>query len=139
MRTEKIVAAILVVGLILRNFHIPGGTILTVLPMTLLALLYFPFGFYFLSDKKIDGKTVGFSIVSGLLLSTLVIGCEFKVMHWTGAMMVLIFGLVTCLPIAVASYLNFTKSKEGENAVYFKNIFVRVVTFTIFGLLVMVL
>lgn len=135
MKTEKILAVIVVIGLILKFFHIPGGNILTILSMMVISFFYFPLGFYFLSDKKIDNRTVGFSVLSGFLLSTLVMGCLFKLMSWTGAMVVLSVGIISCLPIAFIAYRKFTTQKEGEHSHYYKNIVIRVVFFGILGLL----
>ncbi|WP_284651160.1 GldL-related protein [Flavobacterium terrisoli] len=138
MRTEKIVFGIFILGFILRMFHIPGGSILPVLSMALLSLFYFPAGFYFLSDKKIDNKTVGFSVVSGFTLSITVLGILFKIMDWTGAFFMLVTGLVSLLPIAIISYVNYTKPKLEELQNYYKNIFIRVMIALIFGLLLFV-
>jgi len=138
MKTEKVVGIFLILGLALKFFHIPGGNVFTILPMTLLALLYFPFGFYFLSYKKIENKTIGFSIASGFALAMLIIGCEFKIMHWPGAMITFITGFITCLPIAVISNLNYTKPKSEETILFYKNIFIRVLIAIIFGLLSLV-
>ncbi|TBX71088.1 hypothetical protein EZL74_00885 [Flavobacterium silvisoli] len=135
MKTEKVLAVIVIIGLILKFFHIPGGNILTILSMMTISFFYFPLGFYFLSHKKIDNTTVGFSILSGFLLSTLVTGCLFKFMSWTGAMMVLSVGIISCLPIAFIAYRKFTKQKESEHSDYYKNIVVRVAFFGILGLL----
>lgn len=135
MKTEKVIAVILVVGLILKFSHIPGGNILTILSLTTLSFLYFPLGFYFLSDKKIENKTAGFSVLSGLAISILVIGNLFKLMHWPGAMFMIIIGLLSCLPISIVSYLKFNKPQNSEHANYYRNIFIRVMVFMILGLL----
>jgi hypothetical protein len=135
MKTEKIIAIILVIGLILRFFHIPGGSIFTILSMSILSLLYFPFGFYFLSDKKIDNRTIAFSVLSGMVLSIALLGALFKIMHWPGASFMLVFGLAGCIPVAILSYLNHTKPKSEELVLYYKNVFVRVLIVIILGLL----
>lgn len=135
MKTEKVLAVILIIGLTLRLFDIPGGSFLTVISMSILSFLYFPLGFYFLSHQKIDNKTVGFSVVSGLFISTAVTGTLFKIMHWPGALMVLLFGLIGCIPIAFLSYTKFTKPKELEFVAYYRNIFVRVLIVIVLGLL----
>lgn len=139
MRTEKIIFGIFFAGFVLKIFNIPGGSLISIPTLCLFSLLYFPFGFYFLSDKKIDNKTVGFSVLTGLLLSTLVLGFLFNLMHWTGARFMLSFGFLSCIPILVISYLKFSKPKDDTPITYYKNIFLRVSVFMILGLLTVVL
>ncbi len=135
MKTEKIILGVFLLGFALKLAHIPGGSIFTVLTMTSLSLMYLLFGFYFLSDKKVDNKTVGFSIISGFLFSTVLMGILFKMMHWSGSMVILIVGFISCTPIAIISYLNYTKKEHEEQAGYYKNILIRLAVFLIFGLL----
>ena len=135
MKTEKVFVFFIVTGLLLTFFHIPGGKVMSILSLSILSFMYFPFGFYFLSDEKIDNKTVAFSIASGLLLSTLVIGTLFNAMHWPGARFMLVFGLLSCTPIAVISYLKYSKPKEEKMVTYYKNIFIRTAILIGLGLL----
>ena len=135
LKTEKIIFIIFLLALILKVTHTPGGKIFSIITLMPLSLFYFPFGFYFLSDKKVDNTTVAFSVVSGLLLSTLVIGDLFKLMNWSGATLVLVVGLVSCLPIAIISYLRYSQPKNLEHVTYYKNIFIRVLVFTLLGLI----
>lgn len=139
MRTEKALGVVLVISLIMKLFHIPGGSALCVLSLLTLSFLYFPFGFYFLCDKKIDNKTSGFSILTGFLLTSLLMGCLFNIMHWPGGFIILLIGILSCLPIVIISYLNYTKPKQEEHITYYKNVFIREIVFIIFGIATLLL
>lgn len=139
LKTEKIIFIIFLLALILKVTDTPGGNLFSIITLMPLSLLYFPFGFYFLSDKKVDNTTIAFSVISGFLLSTLVIGDLFKLMNWSGATLILVIGLISCLPIAVISYLRYSQPKNLEHVTYYKNIFIRVLVFTILGLILFIL
>ncbi len=123
MKTEKVFACITILGLILKHLHIPGAGLLLVLSLFTLALLYFPFGFYFLSDKSIKINT-GISAVFGWLLSIVFIGILFRVMHWPGAANMAIIGTITAIPLAIFSYIKH-KNSSPEELNYFKNLLIR--------------
>jgi len=135
MKTEKVIMLFIISGLVLKYFQIPGGKIYFIFSMIVLSLLYFPFGFYFLSDKKIYTKSLAFSIISGFLLSTLVMGVMMNVMHYSNAVMILKCGIISCVPIGFISYLNHLKPKEEKQKQFYKNIFIRLIFFVVFGLL----
>jgi hypothetical protein len=123
MKTEKVFVCITILGLILKYLHIPGGGPILVLSLLSLALIYFPFGFYFLSDKSIKTNT-GISVVFGWLLSVVFIGILFRVMHWPGAAPMAIVGTITAIPLAIFSYIKHQKSNQ-EDLNYFKNLLIR--------------
>lgn len=123
MKTEKALVIIAIIGIFLKMFHVPGGAPLLVLSLLILALLYFPLGFYFLSDKSYKENTVT-SIVFGWLLSVCFIGIMFRIMHWPGAKMMNFIGALTALPLTIFVYFKY-KDATVENKVYFRNLLIR--------------
>lgn len=81
MKTEKILAGLFLIGVIFRLMHWPGGYIAIIISLGILSLLYFPFGFYFLSGKTFKDQVIGLSAVAGMFLSTPVIGILFALMR----------------------------------------------------------
>lgn len=133
MKTEKIFTFLTLLGLLLKYINVPGGNILLVLSLLILSLLYFPFGFYFLSDKNIKTNTVT-SIIFGWLLSIAFIGILFKIMHWPGAIVMAIFGTFLSIPLVIYSYLKFQKS-NSEDLNYFKKLLIRSIILSIISML----
>lgn len=123
MKTEKVFVCITILGLILKYLNIPGGSPLLVVSLLTLTLLYFPFGFYFLSDKSFKINT-GISVLFGWLLSVVFIGILFRVMHWPGSAAMAICGTISAIPLVMFSYMKYKKSNP-EDLNYFKNLLIR--------------
>lgn len=120
MRTEKTLAVIFLIGLVLKLFHVPGEGILAVLVLSIIAMLYFPGAFYFFSDKDINRQNLPLSIVSGLFLALIPIGILFKTMYWPGGQTYLLVGSIAA-PIILAIVI-FLKSRAPEELkTYYKN------------------
>lgn len=137
MKTEKVFAGLSLLGFILFKFNVPGGNFIFVISLLILALLYFPFGFYFISEKSIKLNTLT-SVVFGWLLNMTIIGILFKLMHWPGAAIMLLVGIITALPLSAYSYTKF-KSSEKENQLYYKNLLIRSITLLIFSIFVFII
>ena len=138
MRTEKVLYVIILLGLLLKLFVIPGGSTFIVFGTLFLSIIYFPLGFYFLTSNFNEKSTTTFSILSGFVLSTLLMGELFKLMYWPGAIFLLIVGVLSCSPIAIISYIRFSQPHEIKQVTFYRNMFVRVTLFIIFGLLLLV-
>lgn len=130
MKTEKILFAFSLCGILLKLFNVVGSSIISVFSLSLLALLYFPFGFYFFCDKNIKTQNIALSIVSGLLFSMVPIGILFKVQSWHDGYMYLVISIATTPIIFFISY--YLKSKEiGELINYYHNMINRSLILTI--------
>ena len=130
MKTEKIFWYIFIGSFILRLLNIPGHGLLTVLDLSLLSLLYFPVGFYFFCDKKIQTQNIALSIVSGLFLSIIPIGIMFKLQHYQGKDIFMIMGLASGVIFFIITYFLRKKSSD-ELRVYYKNMFLRTLVLSI--------
>lgn len=123
MKTEKTLLIIAILASLLKILHIPGGSVLLVLSLLGLTLCYFPFGFYFLSDKSFKENTLT-SVLFGWLLSVCFIGIMFRIMHWPGSMIMNIVGTMSALPLSIFAYSKY-KSSNQENRVYFRKLLIR--------------
>ena len=92
--------------------------------MLSLALCYFPFGFYFFSDKNFKTQNIGISIVFGWLLSVCIIGILFKLMYWPGSSPMLLIGTLTAVPLIGVAILLYIKSTDVLKN-YYKNLLIR--------------
>jgi hypothetical protein len=111
-------------------FNIPGGGILIVLSLSVLAILYFPLAFYFFSDKTIKAQNLPLSIISGFFLSLAPIGIMFKLQFWPSYSMLLIAAFMFSIVFAFIGY--FYKKESADNLViYYRQFFSRAITLTI--------
>lgn len=123
MKTEKVLAIIVILSTLMKMFHVPGGSVFLILSILTLTILYFPLGFYFLSDKSYKENTIT-SIIFGWLLSVCFVGIMFRIMHWPGAIVMNIVGSMTALSLAIFIYFKY-KNSNHENMVYFRNLLIR--------------
>ena len=77
MKTEKIFAGLFLLGCVFKLMHWPGASIALILSCGIMSILYFPFGFYFLSGKTFQQQNIGLSVGVGVGLSTAITGIIF--------------------------------------------------------------
>jgi hypothetical protein len=139
---EKIIAGLVILALILKLLHIPGGSTFSVLFIGILSMFYFAGGFFlFKTDdtavddgflyKKTNSARVFGSIATGLSLSAALVGILFKVMYWPGAAVQLIFGLFCLLVIGIICLIKYLKDNPG----YYRTIGIRVAIVGITGII----
>ena len=131
---EKLLVGITLVGLAIKLSHWPGGAVLMILSLGTLSLFY-PIAAYFLFSPakpvEIDGMVfiptsaprVILSLGTGFCLPVAVIGLLFRFMHWPGAKVMLLIGLITVVPIAVVSLIKHATTKED----FYKQIAIRTI------------
>ena len=112
MKTEKILASLFLLTYILKCLAIPGGAFMMLIVLMALSFVYFPGGFYFLADGNLKKQNIALSIVTGMVLSIVVLGLLFKLMYWPGAALMLLVSLGITLPLTIAFY--FIRKKEGD-------------------------
>lgn len=134
MKTEKALSIVFIISLIFKLMHWPGANILMILSLLGLAMCYFPFGFYFFSDKNMKTQNIGISIVFGWILSVCIIGILFKLMFWPGYDPMLLIGTLVSLPLLGVAVLLFVKSSELLKN-YYKNLLIRTSILVVISLL----
>ena len=128
---EKTVIGIALVGTLFKLQHWPGASILLVIGLSGLAMLYFPMGFYFLTNKA--EKTI--AAVSGLFLSFVPLGIMFKVQHWPGASVMLTVGMVT-VPLVYLALFFLRKKAQPDSLPFYNSMLLRT-TFLILVLFIL--
>ena len=101
---EIILGCVFLLGVILKKVDIPGGIILMALSLIFLILLYFPFSFFLLNEKKLKDifkkhtyKGIGVyktivSIFTGYTFFTFILGVLFIALDYSGKWTVFITG-----------------------------------------------
>ena len=133
MKTEKIFTLIFLGGLVFRALHWPGGGIISTISLMSIAILYFPAGFYFFCDKMISRQNLALSIISGFFLSYIPMGILFTIMHWPGAQIVLLVGMIAAPVFLVVTYILKNKATE-DLTTYFNNMLLRISVLTILSI-----
>ena len=105
-----------------------------ILTIGILSMIYFPFGIYFLSGKTFQQQNVGLSIGVGMALSILVVGILFKLMHWPGALAMLIVGLAGVIPLFFVVRMLRNRNTYEERNDYYGQLFLRLSIGVIVGL-----
>lgn len=108
---------LIVLGSVLKMFHLPGASIALLVGAVLVAFGFLPL-FFYTSYKENEGKT-SFVLPLGAFLSIalLVAGALFKILHWPFAREILVVGSIILLVGFLPAYLVsvFRKSKETRS------------------------
>jgi glucan phosphoethanolaminetransferase (alkaline phosphatase superfamily) len=141
---EKIVGIAFVISLILRFYLIPGYGILTVLLLTIIACIYYLFGFAFFNNiklrqifrkesyKGVSALRIIGAICAGISLATICTGTLFRLQHYPGGEINLLSGLICTLIVSIIALIKFYKNKSE----YYSRIFKRIAIIGGFGLII---
>ncbi len=143
-KTEIVLIAIGLLGLVFRLLHLPGGAFFILIPFLILALSYMYLGFALFNGIKLrkifkkdsyhnikTARIIG-AIGTGLALNITIFGIIFRFLYYPGASFLLIFGLISTSIIAIISIQKKQKDTEG----YYVNILKRI---SVFGTLCLIL
>ena len=140
---EFIVGLFAILGIILKVFHVPGGSILAALVFSTLSMFYYVFSFALfngirlrdifkkVSYKDTNAKRIIGAVGLGWAISVIIIGVLFKLQFWAGADFQLLTGLVTIGVILLIAIIFYFRSK----AEYYKRIFKRIAIYGGLGLM----
>lgn len=124
---EKILAIGIVVGLIMKFTLTSGGDVIVLFTTLTLASLYYAFGFLFFNQirlrnifkkdvyKNVPTVRIVLAVVTGLGLSTVLIGSLFKILSLTGADQMLLIGLFITAAMLITSLTLFIKEKNKNS------------------------
>ena len=146
MKKAELIAAVLaIISLGLNLLLIPGGGMMTVLTLSILAIIYMYLSFALFNNIRLSKifdknsykdisilKIIG-AVGTGLALSITLIGILFKFQSWPGASINMGVGLVGLLIVTVISLLKYFQNKSD----YYTRIFKRVTIFGGIGLILM--
>lgn len=124
MKTEKVIFGLLLIGLLFLIKGWEGGQLLPAITLQALAIICFPFGFYFFCDKKIKNQNLAWSIIGGFFLQLTPYGMYMKItgMDQGGAVL---FISVVITPLVFIFTLYQKKSAATELTTYYNNMLIR--------------
>jgi hypothetical protein len=124
MKIESSLLLIFLIGAISKFLQLPGSILFFVATLMITSFLYFIFAFYIFCDKTITQQNLWYSIISGILLSTVPIGILFKLMYWYDWKVYLSVGTGIALFLLALSL--FLKSKSPPHLFnYYRNMVMR--------------
>jgi hypothetical protein len=135
-KLEKILGLIVLVALIFKLTLITGGGILIVLSLSVLAIIYYPFGFALFnkigfqqifkrdSYKGLSALRIIGAIGVGTALSIICIGILFKLQHWPGSKINLLAGLITSLILLIIILIKYSKNKDDFYTMILKRLII---------------
>jgi len=135
MRTEKIIFAVILLGLLLKVFNVPISSLVLVLSLSTISMVYFGGAFYFFCDKKLKNSNIALSIIAGIFLSTAQIGILYKLLFWPGGQIMLLIGLIATIVLLIIAIILKIKSSEHLKT-YYKNMLIRTSVWTILTLVI---
>lgn len=119
---EVVFAAILVLALFLKSYHLPFAGLLLVLSAAVLSMLYFYGGFFFLRSPEI--KPV-YSVIYGIIFSLSLIALIFNIQRWPMGHSYLVFSLSCFAIVALVRIVLAYIFKNKEVFQYDKGIAIR--------------
>jgi hypothetical protein len=133
MKTEIGLIFIFCCGILFKLLNWPGWTILILISLSLLALSYFPFAFYFFADQEVKKQNILLSIIAGFILSVIPVGILFKILHYPGSSVMLIFGIMSSPILLIVTYI-LKKRDNKDRSSYYGNMIVRIIVLSILSL-----
>lgn len=133
---EKILIAITLLGLALKLMYWPGGSTLMILGLGLLSMFYVAAAYFLFSPvtvayidgfayNKTSAPRLMLALATGFSLSIGAIGILFRFMHWPGASVMLLVGMISLVPIAIVSVVKL----KNNNDAFYKSIAIRSIVF----------
>lgn len=144
---EKILGLAAIIALIMKLFLIPFGGVLTILSLSTLACVYYPFGFALFNGirfrdvfKKISFRGVSkWQIIGGVSLgiglAVMCMGILFRVQEWPGSGIILIAGLLITFAVLIVALIKYSKTKSE----YYTPLFLRIGIIGGLGLILLIL
>jgi hypothetical protein len=122
---EFLLSVLLVVGFVLRMYHVPGGAILTVLAGASFFLYYSIGGYWIFAarDKfRVKQNSGVLSVFTGILFGLCFLPILLRLMLWPGASIAFLFLIpLTLIFFVIALVFLFTSEKKA----YFRNLAIR--------------
>jgi hypothetical protein len=122
---EKSLAVAIAIALLMKFSLISGGEILTLWAMLTLSCLYYPLGFLFFNQirlrhifkkdayQNVTAARIILAVVTGIGLSTMIVGSLFKLLTFPGADNMLLMGLVVTGAVSTLSIILSTIRKHA--------------------------
>jgi hypothetical protein len=144
---EKVLVIIIIIGLILNIFSVPGSKILVDFPILILSLFYIFFSFALLNDislskilkkrsyNNINTLRIIFSIFSGWAFSCFLLGFLSELFSWKDSSLLFWTGLVYIMICLIICLIKYFKA----HSIFYKSIIIRIIIYCCFYVFIFLL
>lgn len=109
-------ANLMLFGALLKALHLPGAAIMLVLSVFMFCFVFLPTALYSNYTNQGEKKGVWLYIVTFIVFFVCIIGALFKILHWPGASMFLVFGILSPFVLFLPVYLYHTRKPKNKSA-----------------------
>lgn len=102
-------------GALLKALHLPGAAIILMLSVFVFCFVFLPMALYNNYTNQEEKKSVWLYIVTFIVFFVCIIGALFKILHWPGASMFLVFGILSPFVLFLPVYLYNTRKAKNKS------------------------
>jgi hypothetical protein len=132
---EKALVILVLIGIVFKLLHYPGGGLLIVIGLFLLSILYFALGWLLMRDRATKVNRLGISIPAGLSLSIICSGIMFKLQYWPGSGVMLLAGTTLLAAMMIATIAVRASDVSGDPGLkgFYNGTLKRLVIYAVIG------
>lgn len=108
-------ANLMLIGALLKVLHMPGASIVLTLSIFLFCFIFLPLALYSNYSVQDEKKNVWLYIVTFIVFFVSILGALFKILHWPGASIFLVFGILSPFMLFLPVYLYQTRKPKSKS------------------------
>lgn len=108
-------ANLMLLGALLKVLHMPGASILLLLSVFMFCFIFLPMALYNNYVNQEEAKSVWLYIVTFIVFFVCILGALFKILHWPGASVFLVLGILSPFVLFLPVYLYQTRKSKGKS------------------------
>lgn len=108
-------ANLMLFGALLKALHLPGAAIILMLSVFVFCFVFLPMALYNNYTNQEEKKSVWLYIVTFIVFFVCIVGALFKILHWPGASMFLVFGILSPFVLFLPVYLYNTRKAKNKS------------------------
>ncbi len=105
-------ANLMLLGALLKVLHMPGASIVLTLSIFLFCFIFLPLALYNNYTSQDEKKNVWLYIVTFIVFFVCILGALFKILHWPGASVFLVLGILSPFVLFLPVYLYQTRKPK---------------------------
>ena len=108
-------ANLMLFGSLFKVLHMPGASILLLLSVFMFCFIFLPMALYNNYVNQDEKKSAWLYIVTFIVFFVCILGALFKIMHWPGASVFLVLGILSPFVLFLPVYLYQTRKPKSKS------------------------
>jgi len=108
-------ANLMLIGALLKVLHMPGASIILALSIFLFCFIFLPLALFSNYSSQDEKKNVWLYVVTFIVFFVCILGALFKILHWPGASIFLLFGILSPFVLFLPVYLYQTRKPKNKS------------------------